>query len=205
MLTTSIIVDDFFSDPLDIRKKLLNLDYPEPDESANYPGRDSKQILKLPGIDDLVSQLTGERVISSTLRSHGRARISMAADEKNRKSTVHIDPAAVWSAILYLSLPDYCQGGTEFFRHKETGMERAPIYPHELKAMGASNYYQGGEKILQKDSNDLTKWEQTMVVPMRFNRLVLLRPWYFHTSGLSFGTTDENSRLVYLMFFTGQR
>jgi len=36
---------------------------------------------------------------------------------------------------------------------------------------------------------------------MRFNRLVLLRPWLWHTSGPGFGDSIENGRLVYLMFF----
>jgi hypothetical protein len=40
-----------------------------------------------------------------------------------------------------------------------------------------------------------------MTVPMRFNRLVLLRPWLWHTSGPGFGDSVENGRLVYLMFF----
>jgi hypothetical protein len=203
MLTSSIIVDDFFSDPAEIRRTLLNMDYPTRGEMANYPGRDSKQVLKLPGIDELISDLTGEKVISSKLQSHGRARISLADDDAQRRATVHIDPSAVWSAIIYLSLPEHCQGGSEFFRHKETGMERAPIYPHELAAAGARNYFEGGEKILKKDSNDLSKWEKTMTVPMRYNRLILLRPWYFHTAGISFGDCKENGRLVYLMFFDG--
>ena len=40
-----------------------------------------------------------------------------------------------------------------------------------------------------------------MSVPMRFNRLVLLRPWLWHTAGAGFGDRLENGRLVYLMFF----
>ena len=42
-----------------------------------------------------------------------------------------------------------------------------------------------------------------MQVPMRFNRLVLLRPWLWHTAGPAFGDRPENARLVYLMFFAG--
>jgi hypothetical protein len=41
----------------------------------------------------------------------------------------------------------------------------------------------------------------TMTVPMRFNRLVLQQPQYWHTAGPSFGDTVENGRLVYLMRF----
>jgi hypothetical protein len=40
-----------------------------------------------------------------------------------------------------------------------------------------------------------------MTVPMRFNRLLLLRPWLWHTAGPGFGQTLEDGRLVYLMFF----
>lgn len=57
------------------------------------------------------------------------------------------------------------------------------------------------EQIIQKDTLDDSKWEHTMTVPMRFNRLVLLRPWLWHTAGEAFGDSVENGRLVYLMFF----
>ena len=40
-----------------------------------------------------------------------------------------------------------------------------------------------------------------MTVPMRFNRLVLIRPWLWHTAGASFGSSLEDGRLVQLFFF----
>ena len=49
----------------------------------------------------------------------------------------------------------------------------------------------------------MEKWELTSVVPMRFNRLILLRPWLYHTAGPSFGDCPENCRLVHLFFFEG--
>ncbi|MDV3433907.1 hypothetical protein R1H25_00430 [Stenotrophomonas sp. C2852] len=45
----------------------------------------------------------------------------------------------------------------------------------------------------------------TMRIPMRFNRLLLLRPWFWHTAGPAFGDRPENGRLVYLMFFEQAR
>ena len=41
-----------------------------------------------------------------------------------------------------------------------------------------------------------------MTIPMRFNRCVLFRPWFWHTSGESFGDRGENARLIQLFFFT---
>jgi hypothetical protein len=55
--------------------------------------------------------------------------------------------------------------------------------------------------IIEGESNDDSQWEMTMQVPMRFNRLILLRPWLWHTAGPAFGDSPENGRLVYLMFF----
>src|SRR5690606_11166195 len=34
-----------------------------------------------------------------------------------------------------------------------------------------------------------------------YNRLVLFRPWYWHSHGENFGTTLEDTRLVQLFFF----
>jgi hypothetical protein len=58
---------------------------------------------------------------------------------------------------------------------------------------------------LGRDALDRSKWELSMTVPMRFNRLVLLRPWLWHTSGPGFGDSVENGRLVYVMFFVLDR
>jgi hypothetical protein len=70
-----------------------------------------------------------------------------------------------------------------------------------LRAAGYSSYEEMQRDILDKDALDRSKWELTMTVPMRFNRLVLLQPHYWHTSGPGFGNSVENGRLVYLMFF----
>lgn len=44
-----------------------------------------------------------------------------------------------------------------------------------------------------------------MTVPMRFNRLVLLRPWLWHTASPGFGDSMETGRLVYLLFWNVER
>jgi len=55
--------------------------------------------------------------------------------------------------------------------------------------------------IIEQDSLDESKWECVMRVPMRFNRLILLRPWLWHTAGPAFGDRPENGRLVFLLFY----
>lgn len=203
MISSLIVIDDFYAEPMAVRQKALELDYPAPDGQTNFPGRNSRQQLLLPGLDELVSEITGERLKASPNNVHGRCRMSYAGDDAHRRYRVHIDPGVVWSGIVYLSLPEHCQGGTEFFRHRATNSDRTPLYPHELKAAGVTRYWEAGDRIVQQDSNDMEKWELTSVVPMRFNRLILLRPWLYHTAGPSFGDCPENCRLVHLFFFEG--
>src|SRR3546814_134791 len=82
-----------------------------------------------------------------------------------------------------------------------TNTERAPYDDAELAAMGYASRKEMFSEVINRDGTDDSKWEMTMRVPMRFNRLVLLRPWLWHTAGPAFGDRMENGRLVYLMFF----
>ncbi|HEY0180195.1 MAG TPA: DUF6445 family protein [Dokdonella sp.] len=197
MPTSLIIVDDFLDNAAELRRAALRLTYPQLEGA--FPGRNSLERVNIEGLAEQVSRIVGEPLRPiSPLQSHAKCRITLAADVGRAK--VHID-RAYWSGILYLSRPQDCRGGTEFFRHIRTGTDRGPIDARELAAMGYASIEDMHRDIIEKDSNDDSKWERTMQVPMRFNRLVLLRPWLWHTAGPAFGDTLENGRLVYLMFF----
>lgn len=201
MPTSMMIVDDFMDDPHSLRKAALNLNYRN--LSGAFPGRNSDQRINISGLDQEVSRLVGEPVRGQAApQSHAKCRLSLAADKGTAK--VHVDPAH-WSGILYLSRPEDCRGGTEFFRHLPSGTERAPYDDREAAQYGYASSREMVRQILAADSTDDSKWEMTMRVPMRFNRLVLLRPWLWHTAGENFGETPENGRLIYLMFFASAR
>ena len=201
MPTSLIVVDDFFDDGDAVRQAALRLTYP--DVQGVYPGRNSVERLNIPGLDQAVSQLVAEPVRAvNPLQSHGKCRMTFARDVGTMR--VHIDPA-YWSGILYLSRPQDCRGGTEFFRHRATGTDRAPYDDAEAAKYGYSSGREMVDQILSRDSLDQTAWEPSMTVPMRFNRLVLLRPWLWHTAGENFGDSMENGRLVFLMFFESAR
>ncbi len=198
MQTSLLIVDDFLDNPHELRAAALRLDYP--DIRGYFPGRNSLQRVTVTGLDAEVSRLVGEPLVPLVEgNSHAKFRITLADDVG--RGDVHIDPQALWSGILYLSLPEHCEGGTDFFRHKRTGTERAPLNHQELAELGYETYDEMMEKMVVPESKDRSKWEHVMRVPMRFNRLVLLRPWLWHTAGPGFGDCLENGRLVYLMFY----
>ncbi|KFL37740.1 DUF6445 family protein [Arenimonas donghaensis] len=201
MPTTTIIVDDFFDSAAQLREAALRMDYP--DVQGKFPGRNSQQRLQLEGLDQEVSRLVGEPLVSMPPpQAHGKFRIATAGDVGSAK--VHVDTAH-WSGILYLSRPEDCRGGTEFFRHRATNSDRGPISDEEARAQGYASARQMISDILERDTMNDAAWELTMRVPMRFNRLVLLRPWLWHTAGEAFGDSLENGRLIYLMFFASAR
>ena len=197
MPTSLIIVDDFLDNAHALREAALRLTYPP--QEGMFPGRNSVERINIDGLARQASQLVGEPLEGMPPpQAHGKSRITLAQDQG--KAKVHVD-AAHWSGILYLSKPEDCRGGTEFFRHLPTNTDHAPYDDREAAALGYASAKAMTTKVLESDSTDDTKWEMTMRVPMRFNRLILLRPWLWHTAGENFGDTLENGRLVYLMFF----
>lgn len=201
MPTSMIIVDDFLDNAQALREASLRLTYPP--QEGMFPGRNSVERIHIEGLDQQISRLVGEPLEAMPPpQSHAKSRITLAADKG--KAKVHVD-AAHWSGILYLSRPQDCQGGTEFFRHRATNTDRAPHDDREAAALGFPSAKGMVEEILERDGTDDSKWEMTQRVPMRFNRLLLLRPWLWHTAGENFGDTLENGRLVYLMFFASSQ
>ena len=202
MLPSLTIIDDFLVDPWAARREALGLGYDPALQKGNFPGLNSTSPLPTEAIDSSVSRLLGVKLKGAAGTNHGHCRIT-SKTHKGR-SGVHIDPAA-YSGILYLSRPENCTmpsaGGTDFFRHKRTGLERVPSEPARIAASGYGDVNALVEDVVNKDTTYPAKWERVMRIPIRFNRLVLFSPWQFHTAAPGFGTDLEDSRLVVLLFF----
>ena len=202
MLPSLLIVDDFLKDPWAARRAALALDYDPARQHGNFPGLNSSTPLDTGAVDDAVSRLLGLKLGPAPCTQHGACRLTRKADKG--RSGVHIDPAA-YSGILYLSRPEDCAkpsaGGTDFFRHKRTGLEAVPQEPAKIAASGYSDINALVEDVVNKDTTLPAKWERTLRVPARFNRLLLFSPWQFHNAAPGFGSTPEDARLVMLLFF----
>lgn len=202
MLPSLLIVDDFLSDPYAARRAALGLGYDPAEQHGNFPGLNSTRALDTASIDAAVSRLLGVKLGPQPGTQHGHCRLT-GKGAKGR-SGVHVDPAA-YSGILYLSRPEDCArpdaGGTDFFRHRRTGLEAVPQDPARIAASGYDNLDALIEDVVNKDTCLPAKWERTLRIPPRFNRLLLFSPWQFHNAAPGFGTTPENSRLVMLLFF----
>ncbi|MEO5812206.1 MAG: DUF6445 family protein [Rhodanobacter sp.] len=146
MPTSIIVVDDFLAHPLELRDAALRLTYPAQDGA--FPGRNSQQRINLEGLVQQAAHIVGEPLgLLTPPQSHGKCRITLAADKGRAK--VHVDRSH-WSGVLYLSLPQDCRGGTEFFRHRRTDTDRRPINQEELTAMGTHRRKRCIGKLLRR-------------------------------------------------------
>lgn len=110
-------------------------------------------------------------------------------------NTCHSDQVcAQYAAILYLTDPRYQQGGTGFFRHKETGYIQHPAPQHEGDPL---------PDYLVKQWNDESQWLMHAWVGLAWRRLAIYPSTYYHGRfpREGHGVSDEDSRLIYLMFF----
>ena len=197
MLQFLWVIDDFLANAEQVREHALSLTY---SRTGTYPGRGSVEQMPIRGLQEEIASIVRQPLSANWPANHAHTtcRLTLARDADDAR--IHVDPNHL-SGILYLSRPEDCRGGTEFFRHRRTGSDRMPATLNGLRAMGYSSYDELEKGLIHKDGGDRSKWDRTMEVPMRFNRLVLLHPYYWHTAGPGFGDSLENGRLVYLLFF----
>ena len=195
-----LMIDDFAADPHELRRQALALGYDPATKRGNYPGLTSARPLPIKGLDDYVSRAIGAPVATAPDTLHGHCRLTLKGDRG--ASGVHIDPA-FYSGILYLTLPEHCRGGTDFYRHKRTNLDRVPLTAPGIHAAGYTDVNTLIEEVVNQDTQKPARWERTFTAPMRFNRLILFSPWMFHNSAAGFGSGPEDGRLAYLMFFAG--
>ena len=198
MLPGFLMIDDFLANPDAARSAALGLGYDPANKHGNYPGLLSDRPLAIPGLDETVGKLIGQPVKPAPGTSHNHCRLTLKGDRG--VSGVHVDPA-FYSGILYLSRPQDCRGGTDFFRHRRTGLDRVPATLEGVHAAGYAHPDALVEEVVNGDTLKPSKWERSFTAPMRYNRLILFSPWAFHNSAPGFGDRAENGRLVHLMFF----
>lgn len=195
-----VVVDDFYSNPYDIRAHALSLDYPEPHENYTYPGRNSEGALYDESLHQEIERIVGRRLkYPGHPGQAGYFRLSRETD--GFEQFIHLDPWDV-AGVLYLNPPNQVvpTAGTSFWQHKKLGLDRGPRTPEEGAAIGYHSYEAVREHLIYGDGLDATKWWNYASVPNKFNRLVMFDPMLWHSHSENFGDTNNNARLVQLFF-----
>lgn len=193
MQVSSVCVDNFYNDVDDVRKMALKMDF---GVQGNYPGNRTKpvrnaQVKQL--INDIIKPYAG----NITYWESDYTGAFQYTTQRDR-SWVHADQTTTWAGVLYLTPDAPLTGGTGLFRHKPTGLEMAPRTKD-------GKYDETVMNEIYKDSQDMTKWEMTDFIGNKYNRLILYRGDFFHTSLDYFGRDLQDGRLFQTFFFDTER
>jgi len=187
------IFDDFYSDVDEVRQMALNMDF---SVEGNYPGYRTAPVENEDvknAIGNLIRPFAGEIVDWNKTKYNSAFQYTTAED----RSWVHADKYNTWAGVLYLTPNAPLSGGTGIFRHKATGLMKVP-------------YLENGEMDLETlnkmedEGIDPTKWEIVDRIGNVYNRLVLYKGDFFHTSLDYFGTDRYDGRLFQTFFFSSE-
>lgn len=198
---TTFIIDNFYTQPDMIREHAIK-EEKEANSAGQYAGVMTDRSFITQEHFDIIGRLVGHPVESST-QLCGKFRFTKEGD--TYKQDIHFDPSdgGVWAGVCYLT-PNVHKEGTIFWRHKKTGLESIPLTQQGIQQHGWYNV-DDLKKFLETDGLDHSKWDQTLVLPFKYNRMVLFRPWLFHSPGPAFGDSYENCRLIQTFFFRVKR
>lgn len=194
-----LIVDNFYKTPDEIRNYALNLER-ESSSAGNYAGIMTDEPFLTEEHLEVISRLVGQYVTPST-EFTGKFRFTTKSDTYSQD--IHFDPGdnnCCWAGVCYLTPISENIDGTIFWRHNRTGLTSIPLTADGLFNHGFSPNTL--KEFLTTEGITHSLWTKTFSIPYQFNRLVLFRPWMFHSPGAGFGTSIETSRLVQTFFFS---
>lgn len=192
---TLTVIDNFYADPNAVRAEALALRY-QRSESDLYTGRRALSTKDWSNEVNRLARLTGETLTGPLNDRQGSFVLALKSDESERLTRVHADRNR-WAAIVYLSRPEDCQGGTGWYRHRGSGNCReSPEWMAETFGHLAGKSRSEIIEAILATSRDLSQWIEIQRVPMVFNRCVLFLAEEFHAVLSTFGDCPENGRLV---------
>ena len=190
-----IIVDNFYINAPEVRKYILTQEF---SVRGNYPGQrtisyateELKNIIQK-YVEPFAGKITEFPIpktdlTDSTTIYNGAFQYTVASD----RSWIHSDKWNNWAGVLFLSPDAPLSAGTAFYRFCDG--TRSQEDTDILK----------NQELIDRFTQDLTKWELVDRVGNIFNRLILFNAHNYHMSMDYFGDTKENGRLFQVFFFS---
>jgi hypothetical protein len=201
MLWPTICVDDFFNDPLSVKKFADTLEFKKNPE-GKWPGERTELLHNIN--NDFFNYTTAK--IMSVLFPMNYKILNWKATQMfqridgniyNNYGWVHTDPDE-FTSIIFLSNHKKC--GTSLFK-------KTKITSQVINSEFKHDYYKNTEKIKTEEARHLKEnndqFEKTLTLNSRFNRLILFDSSNLHAAE-KYGEENLNEdRLTLVTFFTG--
>ena len=200
------IVDDFYPNPDEIRRKALELEFKDGQKKGmvNHPGARAFN----PWYDNMIylrnrwEAITNKKAVEFEYGWSNGA-FNIGYKKQHLFNWVHGDHTKnlgkehrFWAAVIYLTPNPMCCTGTVFLEHKRTKVIRQ--YENDAPKVGESFKEFIGSKAEQD-------WKPHITVENRYNRCLVYDGTLFHAPRLSsFGHNKETGRLTQLGFWQSE-
>ncbi|HUP56948.1 MAG TPA: DUF6445 family protein [Bdellovibrionota bacterium] len=198
MQQVAVIVDNFYEDPGAIRSLALQANYYMGGQTAYLR---SKECYWDDRLLEVFSKLLNRRVQIGAKNTYESGNFKVSNSRYEKSKDIHYDTHTDWNAIVYLNLPEQCEGGTSMWRHKATGLEGVPS-PEDMQRLGFGTEKDFYKKMVLEDGLVRSNWEEIFRIPMKYNRLVIIPSRLFHSRTSDFGVGASDSRLIHTFFLT---
>lgn len=188
MAKRAFVVDNFYSDPMAIRKFAQAQEYVEGGLGRGFIGRRTVQQFLFPGIKETFESIMGKKI--TAWREHGmngRFQLNIGGEQL----VYHCD-SQKYAAMIYLTpnAPPSC--GTSTFMHRAT-----------------RTYHNSDPNINKvfyniKTTMDGTIYDNVDKFGNIFNRLVIFDAGCIHAASEYFGADMEDGRLWHMFFFDAE-
>jgi len=188
MRVNSLVIDDFYTNPYEVREFALEQDF---NVEGNFPGYRT-----LPFANDSIKETIGDilRPFAGEITWwEGEYTGSFQYTTSEHRSWIHSDSYTDWAGVLYLTPDAPVTAGTGIFRHKKTGLMTWDFESHR------NDEYDPESPM--ETTRDYTKWDMVDRFGNVFNRLILYRGNNFHVSLDYFGKDINDGRLFQVFFF----
>ena len=180
-----IVVDNFYSNPDEIRNLALSLDYN--DDLRYHKGKRTNQRYFVDGTQRAFEKLLGTKIT----RFHEYDYNGVFQYCTPEDPLVYHCDVQSYAATIYLTPDAPPECGTSFYRSKQ--------YPHIRKVN--ENDSDANNKAFAGGYYDKTKFDLVDTVGNVYNRLVIWDSRLIHSASQYFGNDKYNSRLFHLFFF----
>ena len=193
-----IIVDNFYNNADDVRKYILTQEF---SVKGNYPGQrtvsyateDLKQSIQK-YVEPFAGKITVFPIPKPNMSDaatiyNGAFQYTTSRD----RSWIHTDKWNNWAGVVFLSPDAPLSAGTAFYRFMDGS-----------RSQEDTNFTKNQE-LIDRFTQDFTKWELVDRVGNIFNRLILFDAHNYHMSMDYFGDSKENGRLFQVFFFSTEK
>lgn len=196
-----IAVDDFYPDPVAVRRHALAMTYTEPESVVGWRTR----CYQPRGIKERIERKFNVRIpyweddLDAIEACNGVFFTSYAKGERSETVGIHYDDPLRWVMFLVYLTPDApFDAGTSLWQHRKTGLTKPPS-PGDAKRLGST--VEELLATLERDSRIRNRWVEIDRVGNVFNRAVMFPGGFYHSASRHFGSGLHDGRIYQSFHF----